>query len=138
MLNGLPTFFLVLILGIFVKFLYLNPLERVLAERFRLTEGARKAAEESLKNAGAKVSEYEDALNRARNEIYQEQAEYIRKLHAEQTEQARAVRAESDERVAKIRESLAEEALAARRNLEMESETLAAQIVDAILRRRAA
>ena len=42
-LEGLPTFFLVLILAVFVKFLYLNPLEKVLAERFRLTEGARQA-----------------------------------------------------------------------------------------------
>ena len=43
-LNGLPTFFLVLILAFFVKILYLNPLDKVLKERFRLTEGARKAA----------------------------------------------------------------------------------------------
>ncbi len=53
-LTGLPTFFLVIILAFFVKFLYLKPLEKVLAERFRLTEGARKAAEESLKNAESK------------------------------------------------------------------------------------
>ena len=31
-LNGLPTFFLVLILAACVKYLYLNPLEKVLAE----------------------------------------------------------------------------------------------------------
>jgi F0F1-type ATP synthase membrane subunit b/b' len=55
-LNGLPTFFIVLILAFFVKFLYLKPLEKVLAERFRLTEGARKAAEDSLKNADSKIA----------------------------------------------------------------------------------
>src|ERR1700679_1378160 len=76
-LNGLPTFFLVIILAFFVKFLYLRPLERVLAERFQLTEGARKAAEESLKNADTKIAEYQGALNRARSEIYQEQADYL-------------------------------------------------------------
>lgn len=137
-LNGLPTFFLLLILAIFVKYLYLNPLEKVLAERYRLTEGARKAAEESLKNADAKVSEYQDALNRARSEIYQEQGAYLQKLHADQAELARLARMESDSRVAAIKLAIAEEADAARQNLEAQSETLAAQIAEAILGRRAA
>src|SRR5580700_4227329 len=83
-LNGLPTFFLVLILAFFVKVLYLKPLDKVLAERFRLTEGARKAAEDSLKNADTKIAEYQDALNKARNEIYLEQAAFLQKLHEEQ------------------------------------------------------
>jgi F0F1-type ATP synthase membrane subunit b/b' len=134
-LNGLPTFFLVLILAFFVKILYFKPLEKVLAERFRLTEGARKAAEESLKNADTRIAEYQDALNRARNEIYQEQAEFLRNLHAEQSEQARNVRAQSDARVAAIKLSITEEADAARENLEKQSDALAGQIADAILRR---
>ena len=137
-LNALPTFFLVLILAAFVKFLYLNPLEKVLAERFRLTEGARQAAEDSLRNADTKISEYQDALNRARGEIYQEQAEYLQKLHADQAELARMARVESDSRVAAIKLSIAQEADAARETLEAQSETLAAQIADAILGRRAA
>src|ERR1700691_4034108 len=102
-LNGLPTFFLVLILAFFVKFLYLRPLEKVLAERFRLTEGARKAAEDSLKNADTKIAEYQDALSNARNEIYQEQAAFLQKFHAEQAELAHAARAESEARVAEIK-----------------------------------
>ena len=82
----------------------------MLAERFRLTEGARKAAEDSLKNADTKIAEYQDALNRARNEIYQEQAAFLQKLHAEQAELARAARLESDARVAAIKLSIAQEA----------------------------
>lgn len=138
MLYGLPTFFLVLILAVFVKHLYLKPLEKVLAERFTLTEGARKAAEESLKNADSRVSEYEEALSRARSEIYQEQAAYLQKLHAEQAELTHAARMESDARVASIKLSINQEADEARQNLDAQSEVLAAQIADAILRRRAA
>jgi len=137
-LEGLPTFFLILLLSVFVKYLYLKPLEKVLDERFRLTEGARKAAEESLKNADSKVAEYQDALNKARNEIYQEQAAFLQKLHAEQAELAQAVRTESDTRVAAIKLSIAKEADAAREGLESQAETLASQIADAILSRRAA
>ena len=138
MLNGLPTFFLVLILAFFVKFLYLKPLEKVLDERFRLTEGARKAAEESLKNADSKVAEYQDALSKARSEIYVEQAAFLQKLHAEQAELARAVRVESDARVAEIKLSLSKEAETARAGLESQAEALASQIADVILSRRAA
>jgi F0F1-type ATP synthase membrane subunit b/b' len=137
-LNGLPTFFLVLILAFFVKILYLTPLEKVLAERFRLTEGARRAAEESLKNADTKIAEYQDALNKARNEIYVEQAAFLQKLRAEQAELAHAVKVESDARLAEARLSIAKEADAAREHLESQAEALAGQIADAILNRRAA
>lgn len=138
MLNALPTFFLVLILATFVKFLYLNPLEKVLAERFRLTEGARQAAEDSLKSADTKISEYHEALGRARSEIYQEQAVYLQKLHADQAELARLARVESESRVAAIKLSIAQEADAARETLDAQSEALAAQIAEVILGRRAA
>lgn len=137
-LNGLPTFFLVLILAFFVKHLYLNPLEKVLAERFKLTEGARKAAEDSLKNADTKIAEYQDALNRARHEIYQEQADFLQNLHAEQSEAVRNIRAESDSRVAAIKLSIATEADAARAALAAQSDVLASQIADSILGRRVA
>jgi len=136
-LTGLPTFFLVIVLSICVKYLYLNPLEKVLAERFRLTEGARKAAEDSLKNADTKIAEYQEALNRARTEIYLEQAAYLQKVHAEQQEVARTARLESDARVAEIKLSIAKEAEAARESLDAQSEALAAQIADAILGRAA-
>jgi len=137
-LNGLPTFFIVLILAVFVKLLYLNPLEKVLAERFRLTEGARKAAEDSLKNADTKIAEYQDALNKVRNEIYLEQAAFLQKFREEQAALAHAVRLESDAHLAEIKLSIAKEADVAREHLEAQADALAGQIADAILSRRAA
>jgi F0F1-type ATP synthase membrane subunit b/b' len=137
-LNGLPTFFLLLILAFFVRFLYLKPLEKVLEQRFRLTEGARKAAEDSLKNADNKIAEYQEALNRARHEIHQEQAEFLQNLHAEQAETVRNIRSESDSRVMAIKLSITKEADAARTSLEAQSEALAAQIADSILGRKVA
>jgi F0F1-type ATP synthase membrane subunit b/b' len=137
-LNGLPTFVLVLILAYFVKHLYLGPLEKVLAERFRLTEGARKTAEESLKNADSRIAQYEEDLSRARAEIYREQAEFLRKVQAEQSEMVQATRLESEQLVSAIKLSLAWEAGVARENLAAQSEILAGQIVDAVLRPRAA
>ena len=79
-LNGLPTFFLVVILAVCVKYLYLKPLEKVLAERFKLTEGARKAAEESLKSAGDRVAEYEKALALEHTKTVNESASLLEHL----------------------------------------------------------
>src|ERR1035438_6927634 len=96
-LNGLPTFFLVIILAVCVKYLYLKPLEKVLAERYRLTEGARLSAEESLKSADSKIAEYEDALTKARGEIYKDQSEFLKQLQEQQTEQVKTVRTEAEQ-----------------------------------------
>ena len=135
-LSALPTFFLVIILGFYLKFVFFKPLDKVLAERFRLTEGARKAAEESFKSADARLGEYQAQLSRARTEIYREQEEFLRKLHAEQSEQIQQIRAESERRVSEAKNALGAEAQAARQTLEAQSEALAAQIADAILRQR--
>jgi F0F1-type ATP synthase membrane subunit b/b' len=137
-LNGLPTFFLVIILAVCVKYLYLKPLEKVLAERYRLTEGARKAAEESLKSADSKLAEYEDALVKARGEIYKEQSEFLHRLHEEQATQIGQVRADSEKRISAAKVAIAEEARNAAASLEAQSDTLAAQIADAVLARRVA
>jgi len=138
LLSGLPTFFLILILAFFAKTLYIAPLKKVLAERHRLTEGAKKAAEDSFHNAESKIAEYEEALNRARNEIYKDQAEFLRQVHTEQAEQTRVVRAEADQRIAAAKAALAADAAAARQNLEAQSDALASQIADSILTRRVA
>ena len=138
MLNALPTSLLVLILAIFVKLLYLDPLGKVLAERRRLTEGAREAAESSLKSADSKIAGYEASLEKARSEIYAEQAEFLRQLNAEQSAKMQAAKAASDARLASVRKSIADEAAAARQGLAEQSEQLAAQIADGALARRVA
>ena len=134
--EGLPTFFIVFVLAFVVRYLYLKPLDRVLSERYRLTEGARKAAESSLKSADTKIAEYQAALSKARTEIYQEEAAFLQQLHAEMAELARSTREQSDARVAEIKISIAKDADAARESLEAQAETLAGQIADVILLRR--
>ena len=138
MLQGLPTFFLVLILLFFVKILYFNPLEKILKERFRLTEGARKAAEESLKNADNKIAEYQESLSRARAEIYDRNARTLQALQTELSAKVQGIRTETEEKVAAAKASIARQATEARANLEAQSELLAGQIADAILNGKAA
>ena len=127
-LNGLPTFFLVLILAILFKFLYIKPLDKVLAERYRLTEGARQAAEDSLNNADSKIAEYQTALNQARAEIYREQAAFLQQIQTEQAEQLKDARIQTEQRVAAIKFSLAQEADSAREGLEGQAKSWPARL----------
>jgi len=132
-LNALPTTLIVLLLAVFVKYLYLKPLEATLAERHRLSEGARLAAEQGLHSADAKIAAYEAALDKARAEVYGQQAEFLKKLHAEQAERAKAAKSTSDVTLAAVKESLAAEAAAARGQLSAQSEQLASEIANSIL-----
>ena len=135
-LNALPTSIIVLILAIFVRQFYLKPLETVLAERHRLTEGARLAAEQDLHTADSKIAAYEAALDKARREIYTEQAEFLKNLHAEQAERTKAAKSTSDSTLAAVRQSIAAEAAQARAGLAARSEQLASEIADSVLARR--
>ena len=138
LLNALPTAFLVLILAIYLKYMLFAPMDKVLAERYRLTEGARKGADESLKAADGKVAEYETKLGEARVEIYREQEEFLRNLHHRQAEETKAAREAQSVRVAQVKAELAKETAEAKASLETQSEMLANQIADTILNRRVA
>jgi F0F1-type ATP synthase membrane subunit b/b' len=137
-LYGLPTSFLVILLCIYLKVMYFKPFQKMLAERYEATEGARKAAEESLARANAKAAEFDAALQKARQEIYSDQEQYLKKLHDQQSAEAEAARHAAEQRIGQAREQLAAEAAAARASLAAQSDTLAAQIAEAILSGRAA
>ena len=65
LLSALPTFLLVLFLNYYLKFVFFQPLEKALKQRYDATDGARKLAEESMQRADAKTAEYEATLRAA-------------------------------------------------------------------------
>jgi F0F1-type ATP synthase membrane subunit b/b' len=135
---GLPTSFLVILLCIYLKIMYFKPFQKMLAARYEATEGARKAAEESLARAHAKAAEFDAALQQARQEIYAEQEQYLKKLQEQQAAEVETVRRASEEHLEQARQQLAAEGAAARESLAAQSDRLASQIADAILSGRAA
>jgi F0F1-type ATP synthase membrane subunit b/b' len=137
-LYGLPTSFLVILLCIYLKVMYFKPFQKMLADRYEATEGARKAAEESLARANAKAAEFDAALQKARQEIYSEQEQYLKKLQDQQVAETEAARRAADQKIAQAREQLAAEASAARASLAAQSDLLASQIADVILSGRSA
>ena len=137
-LFGLPTSFLVILLCIYLKIMYFKPFQKMLAARYEATEGARKAAEESLARANAKAAEFEAALQQARHEIYSEQEQYLKKLREQQTAETEAARQAAEVRLKQAREELAADAAIARASLASQADLLASQIADAILSGRPA
>jgi F-type H+-transporting ATPase subunit b len=138
LLRGVPTFFLVIALFVYLKYMFFGPLEKVLRARYDATEGARKLAEESLQRATARTAEYEAAMRAARGEIYQEQERLRRQLQQERAAAVEAARRKSEAQIAQAKTELAAEAAQARNSLAAESESLASHIADSVLRRRVA
>ena len=138
LVQALPTFFLVLLLFIYLRSMFFKPLERVLAERREATEGARKKAAEALDRAQAKAAAYEEKIRAARNDLYREQEEIRRKWRDDQSAQVAAARESAEASVKEAKTRIAQEASQAKADLAANSQLLADQITIAILQRRPA
>ena len=135
-LKAIPTFLLVVALHFYLKRVFFGPMARVIEERYQATEGARKAAEESLARAAAKADEYEASLRAARSEIYREEEEVRQKLRQEQAQAVAEARRSAETAAMEARQKLAAELVAAKESLALHNDSLADQIVDSVLHGR--
>src|SRR6266481_3405987 len=138
LLRAVPTFFLVILLHFYLKFIFFTPLQRVLRQRYEATEGARKLADESLAKASEKAAEYEAALRSARGETYKELEQLRRQLQDDRAGAVREARTRAEAAVSQAKGTLAAEVAELKKGLETESDALADQIASKILRGRAA
>ncbi len=138
LLKAVPTVILLLLLYFYSKYMFFRPMEKVLRQRYEATEGSRKMAEEALERATARTAEYEMALRAARSEVYQTQEALHRQLQERETAQLTATRQAADAAVKEAREQLALDAEQAKAALGRESDALATQITESILRGNAA
>src|SRR5690349_2784267 len=137
LLRALPTFVLVILLTFYLKAVFFKPLEKVLRKRYEATEGARKLAEQSLEHAAARTAEFETALRSARAEVYRQQEQLHRELSEKQSAELAAARQRAEAQVAEAKQQIETDAAVAKSGLDRESDTLANQIADSILRRSA-
>ena len=138
LLNAVPTVILLLLLYFYLKYMFFKPMEQVLHQRYEATEGSRKMAEEALERAAARTAEYEIALRAARSEVYQSQEILHQQLQERETAQLTAARQAADAAVRQAREQLTLDVEQAKAALGRESDALAAQITESILRGSAA
>lgn len=130
LLRALPTFFLVLVLHFYVKKMFFQPLEKVLAERRAATEGAREAAEAGFAKAAKLAADYEQALRVARADIAREREELRKKLLEEQAHAIAEAKVSLRTEIEEAQRQIAQEAETARAVLRAESERLASRIVE--------
>jgi F-type H+-transporting ATPase subunit b len=138
LLKAIPTVILLIILHFYLKAVLFGPLDRVMKERRKLTEGARELAEASLAAATRKADEYEAKLREARAAVYKQQEEIRKRWLEEQAQQVAEARVRSESTVKTAREAIAQDVAAARTSLQDTSATVADQIVATVLGKRAA
>jgi F-type H+-transporting ATPase subunit b len=138
LLKAVPTFLLVVLLHFYLKGVFFKPLRKVLRQRYEATEGARKLAAESLERAAAKTAEYATAMRAARTEIYQAQEQAHKRLQEGELAELALARRRAEEAVAKAKAELSSDVEAAKTGLAGDSEVLANQITESILRGSAA
>lgn len=137
LLKALPTFFLVVLLHFYLKFVFFKPMEKTLHQRYLATEGARQVARESLERASEKTAQYEAALRTARNEIYQAEERLHKEWQEQETAALTAARHKAEALITEAKQQLAKDVETAKAGLARDSELLANQIVDTLLRRAA-
>src|SRR5947209_20366316 len=132
-LQALPTALIVLVFYIVLRFLFFKPLLAIMAEREARTAGAQKAAESAQSAAAEKVKQYQEALKKARAQVYAEQEAARKKLLDERAAQLKEARAKASAEVSAAKERIAGELAAARREVEATVSQLSAEIARRIL-----
>lgn len=132
-LSAVPTVIIVLLFYFFLRWSFFGPLERVLAERHKRAEGARQEAEASRAAVREKLRIYNDALRKARAEIFAEQEAVRRRVLDERQAAINAARLAEQLDLQAAKKALAADVEAARAQLEQSSAELAGEIAEAIL-----
>jgi F-type H+-transporting ATPase subunit b len=134
LLAAIPTVVVFVMLFFAYKLIVHKPLVAVLEERRARTQGAVEKANADIAAAEARTAEYEQRLREARLSIF-------KKLEARRQQwlQARAAavaeaRAAAEVRVRAARASLEQDVEQAKVTLQAESDTLASQIIRAVLK----
>ncbi len=136
-LSAVPTIVLLYLFYFFLKANFFKPLERVMAERAKRTEGVRKEAEAVQAAAQEKVRAYREALKKARTDVYAEQDVLRRGALEDRAALIRETRVKAQEEIRAGKEALATELARAKAEVQGASQALAGEMVRAILEPRA-
>jgi F-type H+-transporting ATPase subunit b len=132
-LGAVPTIIIVLLFYFFLRWAFFTPIQKAMAERDARIEGARKEAAEVEAAAKQELDSYNEALRKARAEIYAE-LEAARQVALDnRAKLLKTMRARAQEEVAAAKRGITAELDAARAQVERDAPALAGEIVHAIL-----
>jgi F-type H+-transporting ATPase subunit b len=132
-LQAVPTALIVLVFYVVLRLLFFKPLLAVMAEREARTAGAHKAAEAAQGAAAEKAKQYQDALKKARAQVYAEQEAARKRLLDERAAQLKDARTKTSHEVSAAKERIARELADARSDVEASAGQLAAEIARRVL-----
>lgn len=132
LLRAVPTIVLLILVHFYLKAVFFQPLQEVLAKRRKATEGAREEGQKSLRRAAEKQTMYEMALKEARAEMYREQEETRRGWLEHQAGRIEEARHRTRAMIQEASHKLESEVAAAKRDLASSSQVLALQIVESL------
>jgi F-type H+-transporting ATPase subunit b len=132
-LAAIPTVIIVFLFYLFLRWSFFAPMERVLSERHKRAEGARQEAEASRAAVQEKLRAYNEALRKARGEMFAEQEAARRKILDERQAGINAARLDAQKGLLEAKRAIASEMEQTRAELEQSSGDLANEIADAIL-----
>jgi len=132
-LQAVPTVLIVLAFYVMLRALFFKPLLAVMAERDARTVGARKAAAAAEAAAAEKVKQYQEALKKARAQVYLEQEAAGKKVLDERAALLKDARIKAAARVEEGKKHTAKELAAALLEIKPSVEQLAAEIARRVL-----
>jgi F-type H+-transporting ATPase subunit b len=133
LLGAIPT--MVLLLGLYGTYYVLlhKPLEAVLAERRKRTLGAVEKARADIAVAATRASEYENRLREARLAVFKALDNRRKQAVDARSAAVAQARERAQEQIAAAKAKLEQETAAARATLGASSDTIASQIIKAVL-----
>jgi F-type H+-transporting ATPase subunit b len=138
LVEAIPTILFFILLTVYLKYVFFRPMGRILEERRRQTEGVRELAQRAFDAADEKTSEFERAMQLARAQIHQENEAIRRQWSEEQAQAIAKSRIEASHRIEAAKHQIAHEVEKAKGELDISVDRLSAQIVESLVRRRAA
>jgi F-type H+-transporting ATPase subunit b len=133
LIGSVPTMIIFLVLVLAYKYILLGPLLKVLAERRSRTAGAVERAQAAIAAADAKAQEYETKLRAARAEIFHARENRIKAWSAERESALSDARQAARTRIIAEKATLEAQAATSRHEIERTIDTLATDILKAVL-----
>ena len=133
-LQAVPTVIIVFLFYLFMRWAFFTPIQKAMAERDAKIEGARHEAAAIEEAARRDFENYQEALRKARAEIYAQQEAARQAILDERAKNLKAMRSLAHKEVAEAKKRIAVELAAARAEMERQTPELAGKIVETILK----
>ncbi len=135
-LQAVPTVIIVFLFYLFMRWAFFTPIQKAMAERSAKIEGARAEAASVEAAARQDLENYNEALRKARGEIYLEQEAARQAVLDERAKNLKAQRSLAQKEVTEAKKRIEAELAEARKEVERQAPELAGAIAQAILENR--